>query len=108
MNNSAGYQMLLVFLLSLNFGIVFFDRQALNVLMPSVQPDLMLTQTQIGLIAGGLSFTWAIAAFFVGRLSDTLGKRKVAADHRDDRLLAVLVPDRPGDQLRCCCSPRGC
>ncbi len=76
MKNSAGYQTLLVFLLSLNFGIVFFDRQALNVLMPQVQPDLMLTQTQIGLIAGGLSFTWAIAAFFVGMLSDTLGKRK--------------------------------
>ncbi|HEY6816227.1 MAG TPA: MFS transporter [Croceibacterium sp.] len=77
MNNSAGYQMLLVFLLSLNFGIVFFDRQALNVLMPSVQPELGLTQTQIGIIAGGLSFTWAIAAFFYGRLSDSLGKRKV-------------------------------
>jgi MFS family permease len=76
-NNSAGYQMLLVFLLSLNFGIVFFDRQALNVLMPSVQPELGLTQTQIGIIAGGLSFTWAIAAFFYGRLSDSLGKRKV-------------------------------
>lgn len=76
-NNSPGYQTLLVFLLSLNFGIVFFDRQALNVLMPQVQPDLMLTQTQIGLIAGGLSFTWAIAAFVVGRLSDTLGKRKI-------------------------------
>jgi MFS family permease len=75
-NNSAGYQTLLVFLLSLNFGIVFFDRQALNVLMPQVQPDLMLTQTQIGLIAGGLSGTWAIAAFGVGKLSDTLGKRK--------------------------------
>jgi MFS transporter, ACS family, hexuronate transporter len=76
MNNSGGYQTLLVFLLSLNFGIVFFDRQALNVLMPQVQPDLMLSQTQIGLIAGGLSFTWAIAAFLVGKLSDTLGKRK--------------------------------
>ena len=76
MNNSAGYQTLLVFLLSLNFGIVFFDRQALNVLMPQVQPDLMLTGTQIGLIAGGLSFSWALAAFFVGKLSDTLGKRK--------------------------------
>jgi ACS family hexuronate transporter-like MFS transporter len=77
MTNSAGYQMLLVFLLSLNFGIVFFDRQALNVLMPFVQPELQLSQTQIGLLAGGLSFSWAIAAFFVGRLSDTLGKRKI-------------------------------
>jgi MFS transporter, ACS family, hexuronate transporter len=75
--NSRGYQILLVFLLSLNFGIVFFDRQALNVLMPFVQPDLALSNTQIGLLAAGLSFSWAIAAFFVGRLSDTLGKRKI-------------------------------
>lgn len=75
-NNSGAYQTLLVALLSLNFGIVFFDRQAHNVLMPQIQPDLMLTQTQIGLIAAGLSFSWAVAAFFVGKLSDTLGKRK--------------------------------
>jgi MFS family permease len=77
LTNSRGYQMLLVLLLSLNFGIVFFDRQALNVLMPFVQPDLQLSGTQIGLLAGGLSFSWAIAAFFVGGLSDTLGKRKI-------------------------------
>ncbi len=75
--NSKSYQTLLVFLLSLNFGIVFFDRQALNALMPFIQPDLALSQTQIGFLAGGLSFSWAIAAFFVGRLSDTLGKRKI-------------------------------
>lgn len=75
--NSPAYQTVLVLLLSLNFGIVFFDRQALNALMPFVQPDLQLSQTQIGLLAGGLSFSWAIAAFFVGRLSDSLGKRKI-------------------------------
>jgi MFS family permease len=77
MTNSPGYQTLLVFLLSLNFGIVFFDRQALNALMPFVQPDLQLSGTQIGLLASGLSFSWAIAAFFVGKLSDTIGKRKL-------------------------------
>lgn len=77
LTNTPGYQTLLVLLLSLNFGIVFFDRQALNVLMPFVQPELALSGTQIGLLAGGLSFSWAIAAFFVGRLSDTLGKRKI-------------------------------
>ena len=77
LSNSPGYQTLLVFLLSLNFGIVFFDRQAVNVLMPSIQPELGLSSTQIGVIAGGMSFTWAIAAFFVGRLSDSMGKRKV-------------------------------
>ncbi len=78
LTNSAGYQTLLVLLLSLNFGIVFFDRQALNVLMPvGVQDELSLSQTEIGLLAGGLSFSWAIAAFFVGRLSDSIGKRKI-------------------------------
>ena len=77
MKNSPKYQTLLVFLLSLNFGIVFFDRQALNALMPFVQPELGLSGTQIGLLAAGLSFSWAIAAFFVGRLSDSIGKRKI-------------------------------
>jgi ACS family hexuronate transporter-like MFS transporter len=77
MNNSRGYQILLVSLLSLNFGIVFFDRQASNVLMATgIEAELGLSQTQIGIIAGGMSFSWAIAAFFVGALSDSLGKRK--------------------------------
>ncbi len=74
---SAGYQMWLVGLLSLNFGIVFFDRQALNVLMPSVQKDLLLTNTQIGLLASALSLTWALAAFGIGKLSDSIGNRKL-------------------------------
>lgn len=74
---SPAYQMWLVGLLSLNFGIVFFDRQAINVLMPWVQKDLMLSNTQIGMLASALSFTWAIAAFGVGKLSDTIGKRKL-------------------------------
>lgn len=73
---SGGYQALLVGLLSLNFGIVFFDRNALNFLMPFVQPDLQLSNTQIGLLASALSLTWALAALGIGKLSDTLGSRK--------------------------------
>jgi MFS transporter, ACS family, hexuronate transporter len=74
--HSGGYQFLLVGLLSLNFGILFFDRNALNFLMPFVQPDLKLSDTQIGLLSSGLSLTWAIAGFTVGRISDRLGSRK--------------------------------
>lgn len=74
---SARYQALLVGLLSLNFGIVFFDRNALNFLMPFVQPDLQLTNTQVGMLASALSLTWSIAAFGIGRLSDALGNRKL-------------------------------
>lgn len=67
---------MLVGLLSLNFGILFFDRNALNFLMPFVQPDLKLSDTQVGLLSSGLSLTWAVAGFLVGRLSDRLGSRK--------------------------------
>lgn len=73
---SKSYQATLVGLLSLNFGILFFDRNALNFLMPFVQPDLGLTNTQVGLLSSGLSLAWAIAGFSVGQLSDRLGNRK--------------------------------
>ncbi|MGH9522654.1 MAG: MFS transporter [Terriglobales bacterium] len=63
-------------LLSINFGIVFFDRNALNFLMPFVQPALGLNNTQVGALAGALSLTWASAAFLVGMVSDALGSRK--------------------------------
>jgi MFS family permease len=75
--SSAGYQVLLVGLLCLNFGILFFDRNALNFLMPYVQPELHLSYTQVGLLGSGLSFTWALAAAFVGWLSDKIARRKV-------------------------------
>jgi MFS family permease len=75
--SSTTYQVLLVALLCLNFGILFFDRNALNFLMPYVQPELHLSYTQVGLLGSGLSFTWALAAGFVGWLSDKIGRRKI-------------------------------
>ena len=73
---SAGYQVMLAALLSVNFGIVFFDRNASNFLMPFIQPDLRLNNTQVGVLAGALSLTWAVAAFGVGVVSDKTGSRK--------------------------------
>lgn len=70
------YQTLLVALLSLNFGILFFDRNALNFLAPFVKPDLGLSNTQVGLTASALSFAWAISALIVGAASDHGGRRK--------------------------------
>jgi predicted MFS family arabinose efflux permease len=71
-----GYQTWLVLLLSLNFGILFFDRQAANFMMPQIQPDLQLSNFQVGMIASGLSLSWAVAGLTVGPLSDRLGSRK--------------------------------
>ncbi len=74
---SVGYQTLMVGLLSLNFGILFFDRNALNFLMPFVKPDLHLSNTQVGLTASALSFSWAVATLVIGAASDRTGKRKI-------------------------------
>ena len=74
--SSTAYQVMLVTLLSINFGIVFFDRNALNFLMPFVQPELGLSNTQVGILASALSLTWACAAFGIGVISDRTGSRK--------------------------------
>lgn len=74
---SRSYQFVMVALLSLTFGVVFFDRNALGFLMPFIQPELGLNNAQIGMLASALSLTWAVSAFGIGKLSDSLGKRKV-------------------------------
>jgi ACS family hexuronate transporter-like MFS transporter len=73
---TPSYQIGLVALLSINFGIVFFDRNALSFLMPFVLPDLGLNNTQVGMLASALSLTWACAAFGIGVVSDKTGSRK--------------------------------
>ena len=74
---SKAYQWLLILLLSINFGIVFLDRNAFGFLAPFIQPELKLSNTAIGQITSALSFSWALAGLFMGRLSDLLGRRKL-------------------------------
>src|ERR1700683_502949 len=71
-----GYQILLAALLSIHFVIVFINTMPMNFLIPYVQPDLSLNNTQVGILAGALSFTWAAAAFLIGMVSDAWGSRK--------------------------------
>jgi ACS family hexuronate transporter-like MFS transporter len=73
---SPTYQVLLTGLLSLNFGLVLFDRNALSFLMPFIQPELNLNNTQVGVLAGALSLTWALAALGTGALVDRYATRK--------------------------------
>jgi predicted MFS family arabinose efflux permease len=44
--------------------------------MPFIQPELGLSNTQVGLLSSGLSLTWALAAFAIGVISDRTGSRK--------------------------------
>lgn len=71
------YETRLIWVLGISFGILFFDRNAANFLMPFIAADLKFTNQQVGLVASALSFTWAIAAFLGGAYSDRTGRRKV-------------------------------
>ncbi len=75
-SESVAYQWQLTGLLSLSFGFVLFDRNALSFLMPFVQPELGLNNTQVGILSGALSLTWALAAFGIGVVADRYGSRK--------------------------------
>jgi ACS family hexuronate transporter-like MFS transporter len=77
MANKRIYPWLLVSLLSFNFGVVYFDRNALNFLMPLVQPELHLSNREVGLLASALALSWALSGLLVGRLSDLLRRRKI-------------------------------
>jgi len=71
------YETRLIWVLGITFGFVFFDRNAVNYLMPFIAADLNFTNTQVGLVASALSFTWAIASYLGGAFSDRTGHRKV-------------------------------
>ena len=63
-------------MLSLSFGFVFFDRNAMSFLAPFVAADLSLSNTQIGLLISALSLTWALSGYLLGARSDRSGRRK--------------------------------
>jgi len=76
MKSRGSYETGMIFLLSIAFGVVFFDRNATNYLGPYLVKDLGLSNTQLGGISSGFSAAWAIAGLLGGRLSDASGKRK--------------------------------
>ena len=75
-NPPRGYELRVLLLLGLAYGFAFWDRQAITFLGPQVQSDLALSNEQLGWLGSGLSATWALGAYFVGRWSDSIGLRK--------------------------------
>jgi MFS family permease len=70
------YETRLIWVLTITFGFVFFDRNAANFLMPFIADDLHFNNEQVGWVASALSFTWAVASFLGGWYSDRTGNRK--------------------------------
>ena len=71
------YENGIVSLMSLIFGVLFFDRLALNYLVPYVAKDLNLNNLQIGLLAAGLSLAWAFSSYFTTAWSESRNKNKI-------------------------------
>lgn len=70
------YENGLLLALGVTFGIVFIDRNALTTLMPFIQREFALNNTEVGLLAACLSVTWGLSGYLVGALSDRAGRRK--------------------------------
>lgn len=71
------YENKLVLLFFFAIGIVFFDRLAINFLMPFIQEDLGLNNAQVGMLAGAAALTWSIASVVGGRLSDKVKSKRM-------------------------------
>src|SRR5579883_1880592 len=72
----GSYENRLLLILGFAFGIAFFDRNAGTILVPLMEHDLRLDNTETGLIGSGLAITWALGAYFIARWSDATGVRK--------------------------------
>lgn len=58
----------------------FIDRQLPAILLPEIKKDLDLTDTQLGFITGlAFAIFYSTVGIFVGRMGDTLSRRKVLA-----------------------------
>lgn len=75
-NNKAGYENILLGVLFLTFGFVFFDRLALSFLFPFMADELQLSNSHLGMLSSVLALAWAVSGALVGAWSDRRGKRK--------------------------------
>ncbi len=71
------YEWRAVALLGLGFGLVGLDRWIIAPLFPTMAADLGLDFQDRGNLVGALGLTWGVFAIFSGRLSDSIGHRKV-------------------------------
>lgn len=71
------HEMKTVLWLSLGFGLVGVDRYMIMPMFPVMMKDLSLDYQDLGHITAVLGLTWGVSAFFMGNLSDRIGRRKV-------------------------------
>ncbi|WP_106477498.1 MFS transporter [Phytohalomonas tamaricis] len=75
-NSIKTYENVLLAVLFVAFGFVFFDRLALSFLFPFIAEELHLSNTQLGMLSSTLALAWAVSGALVGAYSDRTGVRK--------------------------------
>lgn len=70
------YENKLAVLFMFTIGLVCFDRLAINFLIPYIQEDLELNNTQVGMLVAAAALTWSLTAIIGGRLSDKVRSKR--------------------------------
>jgi MFS family permease len=71
------YEVRVVSLLAIGFGLVGLDRFIISPLFPAIQSDLHLGYQDLGLISASLALCWGFASVMTGRLADRFGRKTV-------------------------------
>jgi len=76
-NWNSEYEWKATLLLALGFGLVALDRWVVVPLWPSIAHDLNLNYQDQGNVVGVIGLAWGAFAIVFGRVSDSLGRRRV-------------------------------
>jgi MFS transporter, ACS family, hexuronate transporter len=70
------YETQVVGILCLTYGIVIFEMFGTSNLLPFIQKDLKLTNTQVGFLLSGFWVTFSVSSYVTGTLTDKWGRYK--------------------------------
>lgn len=70
------YELTVVLLFFLTWGFVFLDRLSISFLLPVIQPQLGISNMQVGILGFVTTAAYALSAIGFGALSDKSGLRK--------------------------------
>lgn len=69
------YEVKVVALLALGFGLVGLDRWQVTPLAPQIMQDLKFDYQDLGALASAVGLSWGVFAIAMGRLADRVGRR---------------------------------
>jgi len=77
---SQGYRSYVLGLLTVVYAVNFIDRQLLTILQESIKAELLLTDTQLGLLTGlAFAIFYVLAGIPIARLADNSNRRNIIA-----------------------------